>query len=144
MRLYIFMTGLIVVLLTGSAFADGISVNPGLWEMKTVMTMSMMPQPHTNTVTECIKEDQLDPDDFNMDEDNPCQITNVSVDGNSASWSISCPAADGMAMDGQWQMTSSGDSITGGGSMAADFAGQKMNVTMKWDGKRIGDCKNGG
>ena len=100
-----------------------------------------MPQPQTTTVKECIKEPELNPEDFNMDEDNPCNISEVAIDGDTASWSINCPTEDGPVMEGRWEFTSGGDTISGSGSMTADYAGQAMSIDMSWTGKRIGDCK---
>ena len=101
--------------------------------------MSLLPQPQTKTYTECIEETEMNPEDFNMDEDSPCDITEVEFDGNSAKWSISCPNPMG-AMEGEWEITSNGDSIVGGGSMSAEIAGQKMEMEMQWEGTRVGDC----
>ena len=44
-------------------------------------------------------------------------------------------------MIGKGHAQSSGDSITGGMDIKADFNGQEMTMTTKWEGKRIGDCK---
>jgi len=140
MRSHIILTGLITTLLSGTAIAEGISIDPGLWEMTSTMTMTMMPQPQTSTATECMNESELDPETFNMDEDNPCEITDLAIDGNTASWLISCPTEGGPVMEGQWKMTSSGDSLNGTGTMSTEFSGQKMGFNMTWSGKRIGDC----
>ena len=141
MRFHIILTGLATVFLASIASADGVSINPGLWEMTSTMTMSMMPQPQTTTVTECIENDELSPEDFNMEEDNPCNITDVTVDGNTARWSINCPTEGGPVMEGNWEITSKGDSINGNGSMSAEFAGQPMSFNMTWEGKRVGSCE---
>jgi hypothetical protein len=124
-----------------AASAEGVSINPGQWEMTSTMTMSMMPNPQVNTVKECIEKDQLDPESFNMDKDSPCAITDVSIDADTASWQINCPTPNGPAMIGKWQMTSYGDTVSGSGTMSAEFSGQKMSFDMTWEGKRIGDCK---
>jgi len=129
-----------VLLFAGNLAADGIPVSPGKWEMTSTMTMTMMPQPQTNTMTECIKDDHIDPESFNMDEETPCSIKDMTVDGDTLSWAISCPTAAGQ-MDGQWEMTSQGDTLSGHGSMSAEFGGQKMGFDMTWEGKRIGDCE---
>ena len=131
---------LVTMLFTNVAIAEGVSIDPGLWEMTTTMTMSMMPQPQTSVETECIEEDEINPEDFNMDEENPCDITDVSINGDTGRWSINCPTEMGMAMKGQWEFTSNGDSITGSGSMTANIAGQEMGFNMTWTGTRVGDC----
>jgi len=131
---------LAMMLFTSVSDADGVPIEPGLWEMTSTMTMSMMPQPQTTTETECIEESEMDPEEFNMNEENPCSITDVSVDRGTARWSISCPTGNGMAMQGQWEIISKGDSITGNGSMTAEMMGQEMGFNMTWKGRRIGDC----
>jgi hypothetical protein len=44
-------------------------------------------------------------------------------------------------MEGQWEFTSKGDSISGKGSMNTEFSGQHMGFDMTWVGNRIGDCE---
>ena len=141
MKLLVILSSLTALFFAITSNAGGVSIEPGQWEMTTTMTMSMMPQPQVTTVKECMKESELDPEDFNMDEDNPCKISDLLIDGNTARWSISCPTEDGPAMEGSWEFTSKGDSITGSGSMTANFAGQAMSFDMSWEGKRVGDCK---
>jgi len=141
MKLRLVLTSLTAMVFSASAIAEGVSIDPGEWEMTSTITMSMMPQPQTTTVKECIKEPELNPEDFNMDEDNPCNISEVVIDGDTASWSINCPTEGGPVMEGRWEFTSGGDTISGSGSMTADYAGQAMSIDMSWTGKRIGDCK---
>ena len=141
MKLFAILAGLAAMFFTVTSNAQGVSIDPGLWEMTTTMTMTMMPQPQTTTIKECIEESELSPESFDMDEDNPCTISAVTIDDNSARWSINCPTEGGPAMEGEWEFTSKGDSISGSGTMTADFAGQKMGFDMTWEGKRIGDCK---
>lgn len=136
----VILASLTAMVFSVSAVADGVTIDPGLWEMTSTMTMTMMPQPQTTTVEECIEESELSPEDFNMDEDNPCNITEVAIDGDTASWAINCPTEGGV-MEGKWKFTSAGDSISGSGTMSMDYAGQKMGFEMSWAGKRIGDCE---
>ena len=141
MRINTILTGLAAILFAGASSAAGVSIEPGQWEMTSTMTMTMMPDPQTTTTMECIVEDELNPETFNMDKDNPCNITEVTIDGDTARWLISCPTEGGPTMEGQWEITSHGDSLTGTGSMITEFSGQKMRFNMSWEGKRIGDCK---
>lgn len=141
MKISITLSFVVMMLLASTANAKGVPIDPGLWEMTTTMRMSMMPQPQTSTDTECIEEFEMNPEDFNMDEENPCKITEVTIDGNTARWLISCPTGGGMTMEGKWEFTSKGDSIAGTGSMTAEVAGQDMSFDMDWTGKRIGPCK---
>jgi hypothetical protein len=141
MRFHIFLTGLATVLISATSSAAGVSIQPGMWEMTFAMTVPMMPQPQSKTVKECIEKDEISPESFNMEEDSPCQISDMSVEGETARWSINCPQEGGPVMEGQWEFTSNGDSISGSGTMSTEFSGQKMGFDMTWVGKRIGDCK---
>ena len=140
MRTQFILAGLAAVFFTSTGHAEGVAIQPGMWEMTSTMTMTMLNQPQTNTAKECIEEDELDPENFNMDQDNPCKIADVEIDGKTARWSISCPTEGGMTMDGKWEFTSYGDSISGSGSMSTEMSGQKFGFDMTWSGKRIGDC----
>ena len=141
MRFNIFLTGLATVMIAGTASAEGVPIDPGMWKMTTTMTITMMPQPHSTTVNECIEEDELSPESFNLDKENPCNISDVAVEGTTARWSISCSTGDGPMMEGQWEFTSSGDTISGNGSMSTEINGQTMGFEMVWTGERTGDCE---
>ena len=140
MKFSVFTACLTASLLSVTAFAAGISIEPGMWETNMTMEMSMMAQPQVHSSNECIRESELNPEDFNMDENSPCDIAEVVMDGNTVSWAINCPAASGMAMEGQWSMTSNGDTLTGGGSMSGGSEEMQIEMNIKWEGKRIGDC----
>ena len=141
MRLSTILASFIVMFPVCTANTEGVDIEPGQWEMTSTVTMSMLPQPQVNTAVECIKKDRLNPEDFDMDEENPCSISDVNIEGNTSRWSINCPFEGGAVMNGQWEVTSHGDSLTGKGSMATEIAGQKMGFNMSWEGKRIGECK---
>ena len=140
MRSQTIFASLATFFLVGTSYAGGVPIDAGQWEMTTTMTMPMLTEPRTQTAMECIEEDVLDPETFNMDKDHPCAISDVKIEGNTAKWSINCPTEGGPVMEGQWQITSRGDSLTGMGKMSSDFNGQKMGFTMAWEGKRIGAC----
>ena len=74
-----------------------------------------------------------------MDEDSPCSFDDVEIEGNTVRWNLNCPGPAG-TMTGSWEFTSTGETVTGNGSMSAQMAGQVMEFTMSWEGQRIGDC----
>ena len=129
------------LLMSGAASGKGVSIDPGLWEMSVTVEMPMLPQPQTEVSTECIEESELSPEDFNKDDDMPCEIANIQYDGNSASWSINCPNPAGGSMTGDWEFTSHGSTIDGSGTISMDMAGQQMAMNMTWKGKRTGPCQ---
>lgn len=124
-----------------AAWADGIPVEPGLWEMSSTVNMPMMAQPRVTTTTECMKESEISMDDMGGEDMDPnCQFEVDQVDGNTMKWSFDCPVEGGTS-HGEWEATSSGDSVTGNGVITMSFQGQNMEMTMSWEGKRIGDCQ---
>jgi len=141
------MIRIAVTVLVTSSFAaaataaDSLQINPGLWETTSTVTMPMMTAPQKHTETRCIRKEKLDPGDFNLEKNSPCTSSDFSVNGNTASWTIDCPIQGMGSMHGEWQMTSSSDSMDGKGSMAADVNGTKMEMSMTWKGRRLGDCK---
>ena len=110
--------------------ADGIPVEPGMWEMSSTMTMPMLAQPRVTTTTECMTESEISMDDMGGEEMDPnCQFEMAQVDGNTMKWSFDCPV-DGGTSHGEWEATSSGDSVTGNGVITMSFQGQTMEMTM--------------
>lgn len=120
--------------------ADTVSIEPGLWDMNVRIDMPMLPQPQERNFTECIEQSELDPEDFNMDENSPCRISEITHSGQTVSWAISCPGPAGES-HGQWSFTSKGDTLEGNGSMKMEMSGQSMEFRMFWTGARTGECE---
>jgi hypothetical protein len=121
-------------------FAEGIPIEPGLWEITSTMTMPMLPEPRVATVTECMEKSEISMDEVTgegMDPD--CSFDIAQVDGNTMKWSFDCPVQGGSS-HGEWEAVSAGDSVTGKGIMTMTFQNQNMEMTMEWEGKRVGDC----
>jgi hypothetical protein len=123
-----------------AAWAEGIPVEPGMWEMTSTVTMPMLPQPRVTTTTECMTESEISMDDMGGEDMDPnCQFEMAQIDGNTMKWSFDCPVEGGTS-HGEWEATSTGNSVTGKGVVTMSFQGQTMEMTMNWEGKRIGDC----
>ena len=121
--------------------ADAIPVEPGLWEMTSTMNMPMMPQPNVSTRTECIEKAQLSMDDVGGEEMAPgCSFETAQVDDSTMQWSFSCPMEGGGTTTGEWQATSYGERVTGSGKVSMSMQGQVMEMTVSWEGERVGDC----
>ena len=122
------------------AQADGLPVEPGLWEMTSTMVMPMLPQPRVTNVTECMTESEISMDDMNGEDMDPgCTFEMAPIEGNTMKWSFDCPVEGGTS-HGEWEATSGGDTVSGKGLITMSFQGQVMEMSMAWDGKRIGDC----
>jgi hypothetical protein len=123
-----------------SAFADGIPVEPGLWEMTSTMNMPMLPEPRVTTVTECMTRSEISPDEMGTEGMDPnCTFETTQVDANTLRWSFDCPVEGGTS-HGEWEAVSGGDTVKGSGEITMSFQGQNMTMTMEWAGRRIGDC----
>jgi len=123
----------------------------GNWEITMTMDMPGMPQgmsmPPMKT-TQCIsKADAADPSKSvpqrpagrggaaNPDD---CKVSDYKVDGNKVSWNMKCEGAQ--PMNGSSEFIYTADSYTGTMKMDTARGGQPMSVTMKYSGKRLGDC----
>ena len=136
--------------LSASLLAQG-PRRDGNWEITMTMDMPGMPQgmsmPPIKT-TQCItKEDANDPQKSlpqrpagrgGAVNPNDCKVSDYKADGNKVNWTMKC--------EGQQPMTGTGEFVYGvdsyTGTMKMDMArgGQPMAMTMKYAGKRLGDC----
>lgn len=134
------VTPVVLVLISIPALAEGIPVEPGLWKMTSTVNMPMLPQPRVTTVSECMEKSEITMDEVGGEGMDPnCTFDMAQVDGNTMKWSVDCPVEGGTS-HGQWQATSGGDTVTGEGSLTMSFQGQTMEMTMTWEGQRIGAC----
>lgn len=130
------------LLLAGAvAGADGISIQPGLWEMTSTVQMPMMPEPRVTTETQCMDKEVISFDDLQSDQMDPrCTFESAQVEDKTMKWSFVCPVENGGTSRGDWQATSYGDRVEGGGTVSMTMQGQTMELTMSWTGKRVGPC----
>jgi hypothetical protein len=131
----------IAILLTtlvcaGSLMAADSPMKPGKWAVTTQMDIPNMPiKMPPITVSVCITEEDLKNPEGNVPkQDKDCKIGDYSVDGNTVTWTVSCPK---QKMTGKGTITHGDDSYSG--SMEMNMDGQTMKT--KYSGKRQGDCK---
>jgi len=120
-----------IVLLVGYAWA-GPQMNPGKWEITTRTEMAGM-APQSATHTQCITADDMVP--MSEDANQECQVTDITTQGNTVSWRISC---SGGKMNGTGSVTYNGDSMNGTMSMTIEPYGTRVHNTLS--GRRIGPC----
>ena len=127
-----------VLALVGSLFAQGPPRLDGRWEVKMEMQMVGMTMP-PQTLTQCVtKEEAADPQKAMPQTGrgaNPsdCKISDHKIDGNKVTWSMVCEKSK---MSGAGEFVYAADTYTG--TMKMNAQGQEM--TMKYTGKRLGDC----
>ena len=123
------------------AQAATIPVEPGLWEMTSTISMPMLPQPQINKQTDCISKDTLSMDEVGGEDMDPaCTLEAGQIDDTTMKWTFDCPVEGGGRSRGDWQATSHGDRVEGSGVMKMEMQGQVMEMTMSWEGRRVGDC----
>jgi len=111
----------------------------GRWEVKVEMQMAGMTMP-AQTMTQCVTPKQaadpqsvLPPSGRGRGRGGPdnCKVNDHKTEGNKVSWTMACTD-----MTGTGELLYSGDTYTG--TMKMTMQGQEM--TMKYSGKRLGDC----
>jgi Protein of unknown function (DUF3617) len=119
----------------------------GNWQVTIEMEMAGMPQRMPPmTVTQCItKEQASDPSKLvpqapggrgGLPPD--CKMSDMKTEGNKVSWTMKCEGQN--AMTGSGEFTYTADAYTGTMKMNVERGGQPMAMTMKYAGKRLGDC----
>jgi hypothetical protein len=118
----------------------------GNWEVTVQMDMPGMPQGMPPTkMTQCLtKADVEDPTKAVPSAPgrggmpNDCKVTDYKTVGNTVSWSMACTGAN--PLTGTTEFTYTGDTYVGTMKMNMEGGGQPMAMTMKYSGKRLGDC----
>jgi hypothetical protein len=116
----------------------------GNWQVTMEMDMPGMPQKMPPmTLTQCLtKADADDPTKLAPQgrgaAPSNCKVSDYKTEGNKVTWTMRCEGAD--AMSGTGEFVYSGDTYNGTMKMTAARGGQPMTMTMKYSGKRLGDC----
>lgn len=124
-----------------TAQAAGPNMQPGKWEITSRMEIPGIPYPMNDmTMQHCFTaadvaqgEKSVQPDMG----DNPehCQVSNYTLQGNTATWSLRCDN-----MSGQGSMTYSGDSYTGTTEFQVQAEGVMQSMKQTISARRVGDC----
>lgn len=135
---------LAAALLAVSAHAATPNMKEGLWEITARMEMAGMPGAMPpQTMQQCITKKELeDPGKTapgSGQKDPRCKITDYKLQGNTASWKMTCEGEN--AMTGSGSITYSGTSYSGVNKMTMSHGGQAQNMTMTYSGRYIGECK---
>ncbi|MGE3519384.1 MAG: DUF3617 domain-containing protein, partial [Vicinamibacterales bacterium] len=119
----------------------------GNWEVTVEMSMPGMPAGMAMPpmkVTQCITpQDAQDPEKLvprqpqqsNMGD---CAMSDYKVDGNKVSWKMACNGRQKMTGTGEFIYTAT--SYTGTMQMNMEGGNMPGAMTMKYSGKRLGDC----
>lgn len=120
-------------------------MKPGMYEYKTEMDMGQMPGmppgmgKQSHTFQRCVTQEQIDKGEMSKgprDQQGDCQIKNMNVSGNTASYNMECPN-----MKGEAKMTFAGDGFKMDSTMAMNQGGRQMNMKQHMEAKYLGPCK---
>ena len=121
----------------------------GRWEVTTEIQMPNMPpgmMPPSTRIQCVTKADAADPQKAlpapPQRQGGPgqtCKMTDQKIVGNKVSWAMACDGP--MAMSGTGEMTYATDSYVGNITMNGARGGMPMSMTIKVNGKRLGDCE---
>ena len=125
---------LLAVVSSASVWAAG---NDELWEISTKMEMEGMPfaMPGQTSKVCMQKGHEKDPNNaVPKDKDQNCTMSEVKTSGNKSSWKMKC--------DGKDPMTGSGEMTYGNGTYSGKMKmhSKDGDMTMAYDGKRVGSC----
>lgn len=139
-----FMLPLIIILsLVWPSFAvTAPDMKEGLWEVTVTSKMEMpgmaMPMPPVK-YTQCLTKNDFVPQ--KTEEGEQCEKTDVTINGDTVTWKISCTTKEGTTK-GSGKITYKGDTYEGIMNMTypnEDGSEGKMTSTM--NGKWIGNCR---
>jgi Protein of unknown function (DUF3617) len=143
----------VIVACSAAVFAQGPGPRrDGNWDVTIEMQMPNMPNmPQGMTIppiktTQCItKEQAADPSKAMPTPPQrgggpapDCKVSDYKTVGNKVTWSMSCTGAAAASGTGEFVYTD--DAYTGQMVMNVERGGQPMAMTMKYTGKRLGDC----
>jgi len=112
-------------------------MEPGEWEIRTVISSSMMQVPQVATGVQCITPaDARDPTRFAVRETSGCVVKPGARSASSYSWTVSCD----QGMNGAGKAKFAGASFESEMRSSVNFQGVKMEILTATTGKRLGPC----
>lgn len=111
-------------------------IRPGMWEVTSTVEMPGMPGavPPT-TQRHCYKKEDVEDTRKVVPASEDCAMTDYKTTGNKVTWTVKCRGQD--AGTGTGEMVGTGDTYEGW----MKFVSREMQMTQRFKGRRIGDCK---
>ncbi len=141
-----FIRSIFVILIAISFLSPSLSfaepdMREGLWEITAKIDMPGMPmQMPAMTHTQCITKKDIIPQKPEKNQD--CKTISSKTSGNTVSWVIHCRDKNGTTAESSGKVTYKGDKFDGMVDMTFNQSGRdKMKMTHRMSGKRIGECR---
>ena len=154
MRKNILLAAAFAAAFSATAFAgpfDGFKgkMKDGLYEYKIEMDMGQVPGmppgmgKQSHTVQNCVSQKDIEDGAFGKSRDRKqpenCEIKNMKMSGNTATYTMECKGENAMKADNK--ITFAPEGFTMDMKMAMNQRGQVMNMTQHMEGRYIGPCK---
>lgn len=121
------------------AHAEGMRVEPGLWEMKATTPGFFGSAPMEKVYSRCVRADSVTLERFVAELDG-CRVLEPQITERSMKWKMSCPTEAG-TMTGRGDFRSAGSTVRGTVEMAMMIGTQQIPMISSWAGKRLGPCR---
>ena len=130
----------ILLALAAAAFcapAAAQGLEPGEWEIRTVISSSAMQVPQVATAVQCVTpEEARDPTQYAVKDSAGCVVTPGARSAKSYEWTIRC----NQGMRGSGKATFAGKTMESDMRMNVDFQGTKMEIKTEMKARRLGPC----
>lgn len=124
---------------TGSAYAEDLSIKPGMWRTTTTSTNTLMPEPAVTTNDICVEGNVFNPEDMVRDMED-CQLITSSVRSNTMDFELACIMEGGSAkVTGQYAVD--GDDGQGQMGMHMKIGPMIMEADVQWESTYLGACE---
>lgn len=121
------------------AFADGLQVEPGLWEFVSSIPDPLSGEPLKQVHRSCVRDRTITPARV-MAQIKECRIWNASFKGALVHWKMRCETPAG-PMVGNGKLRSIGTSVLGALEMTMALGALEIPVNGTFKGRRIGACR---
>ena len=128
----------LIIIFAGVVYAEGMEVKPGMWEMKSVVTLPFDGGKQERSSQDCIDKSSITPQEM-MNDAEGCEILDSDVNAKKMTWSIRCQNPQ-VEMTGDGHAKSTGTTVSGGMNISATYSGQEMKMSTTWEGKHVGAC----
>lgn len=118
---------------------NGVSIQPGEWEITSTTTSDSLDAPNVQKSSSCIELSEITASDLTPHR-GECEISESSANGNTLTWKVACDMTVG-TMEGRGNFTSANDAGSGTMNIVMDVQNDQFEMLVNWEARRLGDCK---
>lgn len=119
------------------------NMREGMWEVTTRTEIrggpAQMPAVRPQTMAQCFTRRDVENPQSMIPGQSGCSVQDVNATGDRVQWRMQCSSP--FPMQGTGETIYSGGSFSGSSAVNTDTAGMKLELTMTYSGRRIGECQ---